>query len=229
MAAGGRGSALTELFKIDAEYAVKSEKHYTFCFLADPFVDGPARSDFWSKKLSATKRVFENQYGDEAIPLMCMILLDCGDSNSSDRLAKYAPSPFAGWKVKEEKRIAYNLRCLFVSIASKLDSESRENMVKLLQEELDNRESVGTKYQTVLLLLEKAHQAGVISPQELTQLEEWLGFVERDDLIKLYFEQFDPNKQFPGRYNITHVKYMYRFIILHLGKWHETTNTLAMV
>lgn len=198
MAAGGQGSALKDLFKIDAEYAVGSEKHYAFCFLANPFVDGPARTDFWSKKLSAMKRVFENQYGDEAIPLMCMILLDCGDSNSSDRLAKYAPSPFAGWKVKEDKRIAYNLRCLFVSIASKLDSESRENMVKLLQEELDNRESVGTKFQTVLMLLEKAHQGSVILPQELTQLEEWLGVFERDDLIQSCIKQFDRNKQFPG-------------------------------
>lgn len=199
MAAGGRGSALKELFKIDAEYAVGSEKHYTFCYLADPFVDGPARSDFKSKKLSAMKRVFENQYGDEAIPLMCMILLACGDSNSSIRLAKYAPSPFAGEKVKEERsRIAYNLRCLFVNIASKLDSKSRDNMIELLQEELQNRESVGTKLQTLLLLLERAHQASIILPQELTQLEEWLGVFERDDLIKSYLKQFDPNKQFPG-------------------------------
>ena len=203
MAAGARGGALKELFKIDAEYAVGSEKQYTFCYLVDPFVDGPARSDFKSKKLSAMKRVFENQYGDEAIPLMCMILLACGDSSSSVRLAKYAPSPFSGVRVKEERsRITYNLRCLFVNIASALDSKS-DNMIEVLQEELQNRESAGTKFQTVLLLLERAHQASIILPQKLTQLEEWLGVVERDDLIKLYLEQFDPNKQFPGRY-ITH-------------------------
>ena len=202
MAAGAQGSALTELFRINAEYAIGSDKHYAFCYLTDPFVDGPARSDFKSKKLSAMKQVFVNQYGDEAIPLMCMILLACGDSNSSDRLAKYAPSPFAGWKVKEEKRIAYNLRCLFVSIASKLNSESRDNMIDLLQEVLQNRESAGTKFQTVLQLLERAHQASVILPQELNQLKEWLGVpgIERDDLIKSC-DQFaiDPNKQFPGR------------------------------
>ena len=198
MAVSARGSALKELFKIDAEYVVGSEKHFTFCYLADSFVDGPARSDFKSKKLSAMKRVFENQYGDEAIPLMCMILLACGDSNSSERLKKYAPSPFAGEKVKEEKRIAYNLRCLFVSIASKLDSKS-SNMIELLQEELQNRESVGTELQTLLLLLERAHQASIILPQKLTQLEEWLGVFERDDLIKSCIDQFDPNKQFPGR------------------------------
>jgi hypothetical protein len=194
-----RGSALKVLFKIDAEYAVGSEKHYTFCYLADPFVNGPARSDFnKGMKLSAMKRMFENQYGDEAIPLMCMILLACGDSNSSDQLKKYAPSQFAGEKVKEEKRIAYNLRCLFVSIANKLDSKSRDNMIELLQEELQTRESAGTKFQTVLLLLERFHQASIILPEKLTQLEEWLGITERDDLIKLYINEFDPNKRFPG-------------------------------
>ena len=189
---------LKALFKVDAEYAVGSEKHYTFCYLTDPFVEGPARSDFNSKKLSAMKRVFENQYGKEAIPLICMILEACGDKNSSDLLKKHAPSPFAGENVKEEKRIAYNLRCLFVSITSKLDSNSRDNMVELLQEELQNRESAGTKFQTILLLLERAHQASIILPQKLTQLEEWLGVFERDDLIRSHVNQFDAKKRFPG-------------------------------
>ena len=148
------------------------------------------------------KRVLENQYGKEAIPLMCMILSACGDSNSSDSLKKYAPSPFAGEKVKEEKRILFNLRCLFVSIASKLDSKSREDMVELLQEELQNRESARTNFQTILLLLERAHQAGILLPQTLTKLEEWLGIFEREDLI-IYVKQFDPKKQFPGTYTST--------------------------
>ena len=198
---GTDSGALKVLFRINTRYAVGSDNHYTFCFLADPFVDGPARSGFNSKKLSAMKQVFENQYGDEAVSLMRMIFLACGDSKSSDLLNKYAPSPFAGENLKEEKRILYNFRCLFVTIASKLDSKSRENMVELMQEELQNSESVESKYQTVLLLLERAHQASVILPQELTQLEEWLGTFERDDLIRSYVNQFDPKKQFPG--NIT--------------------------
>ena len=192
-----RGSALKVLFQVDAEYEIGFDKHYTFCYLAIPFVDGPARSDFNSKKLSAMKRVFENQYDEEAIPLMCMILSACGDSTSSDLLKKYAPSPFAGEKVEEEKRIVYNLRCLFVSITSELDSKSRDNMVQLLQDELQKHESARTTFQTVLLLLERAHQASVILPQKLDQLKEWLEVFERDDLIR-YVNQFDPKKQFPG-------------------------------
>ena len=191
-------SALKVLFQIDAEYSVGSEKHYTFCYLSDPFVNGPARSDFNIKKLSAMKRVFQNQYGEEAIPLMCMILSDCGDSTSSDLLKRCAPSPFVGEKVKEEKRILYNFRCLLVGIARNLDSKSRDDMVMLLQEELQDRELAKTIFQTILLLLEQARQANIILPRKLNKLEEWLSVFERDDLIREYINQFDPKKQFPG-------------------------------
>ena len=193
------------LFQIDAKYPVGSDKHYTFCYLSDPFVNGPARNDFNTKKLSAMKRVFQNQYGEEAIPLMCMILSDCGDSTSSDLLKRCAPSPFVGENVKEEKRKLYNFRCLLVCISSKLDSKL-DSMIELLQEELQNRESAKTRFQTVLLLLERAHQASIILPQKLTQLEEWLGVFERDDLIREYVNQFDPKKQFPGiKVNKVHI------------------------
>lgn len=190
--------ALKELFRINAKYAIGSDKHYAFCYLADPFVDGPARSDFNSKKLSEMKLVFENRYGDEAIPLMCMILSACGDTKLSDLLKKHAPSPFAGVRVMEEKRILFNLRCLFVSIASELGSTFRGSMIELMQEELQNFESLGSEYQTILLLLERAHQASLILPQKLTRLGEWLGVFERDDLIRSHVNQFDAKKQFPG-------------------------------
>ena len=103
-----------------------------------------------------------------------------------------------GLHVDKETKEEKNLHCLFVTIASKLESKSRDNMIALLQEELQTHESVGTK---LLLLLERAHQEGMILPGNLTQLNEWLKIIERDDLIKSCIGQFDPNKQFPGKYN----------------------------
>ena len=160
-------------------------------------MDGPAQSDFKFRKLSAMKQVFENQYGEEAIPLMCMIFLACGDSKSSDSMKRCAPSPFAGEKVEEEKRILYNFHCLLVTILSKLDSISRNYMVELLQDELQYPESTGSKFQIILLFLERAHKESIILPQKLHRLEEWLVALDKDNLVR-YINQFDPKKQFPG-------------------------------
>ena len=190
--------ALTILFQIDPEYDIGNDKHNNFCYLAKSFVDGPSRNDIGNKKLSAMKRLFENQVGKEAISLMCMMLSDCGDPDLSASLMKFATSPFAGKTVNEEKRESYNFRRLLVDITNNLESDQLGDMVTRLQQQLQCRKSLKTPAQTLLLLFERAWQRNTIMPQKLDQLKQWLSVVEREDLKMKLIDRFDPKKQFPG-------------------------------
>ena len=196
---------LPTLFQIDKKYTPGSDNHYCFRYLADPFVDGPSRSNLAGMKLSAMKgTVFEKQYHGETISLMRMIFSDCGDTKSSDLLKKFDKSPeisFAGRMVQEEKRESYNFRRLMVTIASKLDTQTND-MVTYLQEEVSS-ESAGSDFQTLLLLFTRARQGSIILPQKLDRLKQWLGDFNRDDLIR-YVNQFEPKKQFPGNLQQQH-------------------------
>lgn len=194
---------LKALFAIDSKYR-GSKELYCFRYLADPFVVGVARSDLADMMISGSKKVFEKQHGEETMSLIRMLLLDCGDKKSSDSLREYDTQSdilFAGKTVEEEKREAYNLRRLFVNVANDLNATQLDNVVTLLQDEGVFESVPGDDFRTLLLLFERANQMGIILPQKLDKLKEWLEIVGRDDLIRLV-NQFDPKNKFPGkRYN----------------------------
>ena len=192
--------ALPTLFQIDNLYPPGSNDHYCFCFLVDPFVDGPTRVDLPRKKLSIMKKLLEKQYKDETISLMCMILLDCGDRNSSDLLKKFDKSKESTWTVADSNiSTLYNFRRLLMKIACKLESQQVNDMITYLQEEIGCIESAENDFRTLLQLLVRALQRGIILPHNLDHLKEWLAVLKRDDLIK-DVNQFEPNEQFPGNF-----------------------------
>ena len=195
--------ALSRLLQISRRYPPGSDEHYVFCYLAKPFVamGGPALSGFTQMKLSAMKTVFDKQHSEETIPLIRMLLLDCGDKKSSDALMEVeanssAAISFTGKTVEEDKRILYNFRCLLMYVVTNLDDGERADMITLVQDEV-SYEPEKNDFQTLLLLFEKATQAGIILPQKLDRLKEWLSEFNREDLIR-YINQFEPKKQFPG-------------------------------
>jgi hypothetical protein len=186
--------ALPTLFQIDKLYPPGSNNHCCFCFLVDPFVDGPTRVNLSGKRLSTMKKLFEKQYKEDTISLIRMILLDCGDRNSGDLLKEFDKSKEITLTVEDsDVRKAYNLRCLLMKIACKLDSAHVNNMVTYLQEEIGCNELAENDFQTLLLLLVRAHQRSVIVPHNLDQLKQWLSVLKRDDLI-------EEVNQFPGNY-----------------------------
>ena len=192
-------TALPTLFQIDKLYPPGSNNHCCFCFLADPFVDGPTRVDLPGKRLSTMKKLLEKQYKEEAISLMRKILLDCGDRNSSDLLKEFDKSKEITWTVGDlDMRKIYNFRCLLVKIACKLDTQTND-MVTYLQQEIDCYESAENDFQTLILLLVRAHQRNIILPHNLGRLKQWLALFNRDDLIK-DVDHFEPNEQFPGNF-----------------------------
>ena len=193
-------TALPTLFLIDKMYPPGSNDHCCFCFLVDPFVDGPTRVDLPSKRLSTMKKLLEKQYKEATISLMRMILLDCGDRNSSDLLKEFDKSKEITWTVEDsDMRKTYNFRRLLMKIACTLDTQQVKDMVTYLQEKIGCYESVENDFQTLLLLLVRAYQAGVILPHNLDQLRECLAVLKRDDLIK-DVNQFEPSEQFPGNF-----------------------------
>lgn len=195
--------ALSRLLQISRRYPPGSDEHCVFCYLAKPFVamGGPALSGFTQMKLSAMKTVFDKQHSEETIPLIRMLLLDCGDKKSSDALMEVeanssAAISFTGKTVEEDKRILYNFRCMLMYVVTNLDDGERADMITLVQDEV-SYEPEKNDFQTLLLLFEKATQAGIILPQKLDRLKEWLSEFNREDLIR-YINQFEPKKQFPG-------------------------------
>ena len=153
--------ALSRLLQISRRYPPGSDEHYVFCYLAKPFVamGGPALSGFTQMKLSAMKTVFDKQHSEETIPLIRMLLLDCGDKKSSDALMEVeanssAAISFTGKTVEEDKRILYNFRCLLMYVVTNLDDGERADMITLVQDEV-SYEPEKNDFQTLLLLFEK--------------------------------------------------------------------------
>ena len=194
--------ALSKLLQISHRYPPGSDDHYVFCYLAKPLVGGTAQSGLTNMKLSAMKTVFDKQHSDETIPLMCMLLLDCGDKKSSDILMEVDTNcsshsiSFTGKMVEEDKRTSYNFRRMLVYVVTNLDDNQRNDMITLVQEEVDC-ESEKNDFQTLLLLFERATQGNIILPQKTDRLKDWLSEFNREDLIR-YVNQFEPKKQFPG-------------------------------
>ena len=209
--------ALSKLLQISRRYPPGSDEHYVFCYLAKPFVamGGPALSGFTQMKISAMKTVFDKQHSEETIPLIRMLLLECGDKKSSDALKEVdvnscctnpAAISFTGKTVEEDKRILYNFRCMLMYVVTNLDDGERADMITLMQDEI-SYEPEKNDFQTLLLLFEKATQGDIILPQKLDRLKDWLLEFNREDLIR-YINQFEPKKQFPGEwYNIMSVYY----------------------
>jgi hypothetical protein len=202
--------ALSKLLQIGRRYPPGSDEHYVFCYLAKPFVGGPALNGFNQMNLMAMKTVFDKQHSEETIPLMRMLLLDCGDKKSSDILKEVdanscstncAEISFTGKAVEEDKRMLYNFRCLLVYVVTNLDDSERADMITLVQEEV-GYESEKNDFQTLLRLFERATQGGIILPQTPDRLTVWLSEFNRQDLIR-YINQFEPKKQFPGEYTCT--------------------------
>ena len=194
--------ALSKLLQISHRYPPGSDEHYVFCYLAKPLVGGPALSGFTQMRLSAMKTVFDKQHSEETIPLISMLLFDCGDKKSSDLLKEVDANcsiSFIGKTVEEDKRMLYNFRCMLVHVVTNLDDSQRTDMITLVREELACYESEKNDFQTLLLLLERATQGSVILPQKPDQLKNWLSEFNREDLIT-YISQFEPKKQFPGEY-----------------------------
>lgn len=200
-----RSMALSKLLQISHRYPPGSDDHYVFCYLAKTFVGGPALSGFAHMRISAMKTVFDKQHSEETIPLMCMLLLDCGDKKSSDILKETDTNcsnqsansmSFTGKMVEEDKRILYNFRCMLVYVVTNLDDSQRTDMITLLQDEV-GYESEKNNFQTLLLLFERATQGGIILPQKPDRLKDWLSEFKREDLIG-YIDQFEPKKEFPG-------------------------------
>lgn len=202
--------ALSKLLQISRHYPPGSDDHYVFCYLAKPLVCGTAQSGLTNMKVSAMKTVFDKQHGEETIPLMCMLLLDCGDKKSSDILMEVdinnssstssskVLNLFTGKMVEEDKRTLYNFHCLLVHIVTNLDGSQRNDMITLVQAEV-GYESEKNDFQTLLLLFERATQGSIISPRKPDRLKDWLSEFNREDLIG-YVNQFEPNKLFPGEY-----------------------------
>ena len=191
---------LLALFKIDKTYRIGSDKHYCMRYLAEPFVEGPDRTDLANMKLSDMKKVFHKQHGGESVSLLRMLLLDCGDKTTSDKLKEYDISSeisFAGNTVSEKNRELYNFRHLLVHIVTKLDESQLNDMVSYLKEVVDPESVPQSKLQNLLLLFERACQQSLIEPQSVDRLKEWLEAFDRYDLRR-QVEQFEPKKQFPG-------------------------------
>ena len=191
------------MIKIDKSYAVGSDEHCHFCFLAKPLVGGSARSSLSDMKLSRIKQtVFDKQHSEESVPLVRMLLSECGDKKSSDMLKEFDTNslPFTGETVKEEQRISYNFNHLLVDVVTNLDNDERSDMITLLRELKVDIEEKKTNFQTLLFSLERATQSGIILPLQLDQLKKLLEDCSRQDLIRSV-NQFDPKKQFPGRQN----------------------------
>lgn len=191
---------LLALFKTDKTYRIGSDKHYCISYLAEPFVEGPDRNGLAKMKLSDMKKVLHKQHGDEAVSLLRMLLLDCGDKTASDVLKEYDISSeisFAGNTVSEKNRETYNLRRLLVHIATNLDDSQQSDMVSYLQEVVDPESVPQSKFQNLLLLFKRACQQSTIEPQRVDKLKKWLEQFERDDLSR-QVKQFEPKKQFPG-------------------------------
>ena len=199
--------AMPKLLQISRRYPPGSDEHYAFCYLAKPFVamGGPALSGFTQTKLLAMKAMFDKQHSEETIPLIRMLLLECGDKKSSDALMEVdgnccstnpAAISFTGKTVEEDKRILYNFRCMLMYVVTNLDDGERADMITLVQDEV-SCEPERNDFQTLLLLFEKATQGDVILPQKLDRLKDWLLEFSREDLIR-YINQFEPKKQFPG-------------------------------
>ena len=192
--------AVPKLLQISRRYPPGSDDHYVFCYLAKPLVCGTAQSGLTNMRLSAMKPVFDKQHSEETIPLIRMLLLDCGDKKSSDDLKEVGGNSslilFSGKMVEEDKRILYNFRRLLVHVVTNLDDSQRNDMIILIQEEVDC-ESENNAFQTLLLLFERATQGNIILPQKPDRLKDWLSEFNREDLIR-YVNQFEPKKQFPG-------------------------------
>ena len=204
---------VTKLFKIQNKYPVGKDKHFILCFLADPLVEGSSRHRLSTTKLSQMKAVFDRQHGEETVPLFRMLLLDCDNDIESSNLLKLPGSPdilFAGKSpVKEEKREEYNLRRLLVYVASNLDDSQLSDMITLIEEQGIDCDPKPTQLQNLLVLFERAFQQGIILPQKLDKLKEWLEVFGREDLIR-HVNQFEPKKQFPGSLTV---------IIIHMQKF----------
>lgn len=199
-------SALTKLFKINSSYLPGSDNHCHFTYLAYPFVEGASRFDLGKKKISDMKNDFEKQHGDESISLIRMLLEDCGDKQSSDSLIE-GDSPsgmaFSGMKVSVENREFYNFRRLIVQVVTNLEPPQVEDMVTYVQDVLKDSACVpGSHPQSLLLLFERARQQNLVGPQNVDKLKEWLRVFEREDLIS-EVNQFEPRKQFPGKFLLT--------------------------
>ena len=195
------------LIDIDDYYSADTriDEKYQFCYLAKHLVSGTAQGRLNNMGLLAIKNeVFEKQHEGEVIPLMRMLLLKCDDVRSSDKLKPFDTSSrqdrimFTGKSntVGENRRMLYNLHCLFVYIANNLDADEKSNLIALMQEKVSHR-SAKTDFQTILLLLEKANQMDFIQPQNLDLLKQWLKTLKRPSLIR-HVNQFNPREQFPG-------------------------------
>ena len=195
------GEVTKLLFRIQSKYPLGKDKHFILCFLADPLVEGPSRQRLYTTKLSQMKAVFDKQHGDETVPLFRMLLLDCDNDIESSDLLKLRDSPdipFAGKSpMKEDKREEYNLRRLLVYVANSLDESQLSDMITLIEEEGINGDPKPTQLQNLLLLFERAFQQGIILPQKLDKLKEWLEVFGREDLVR-HVNQFEPKKLFPG-------------------------------
>ena len=148
------------------------------------------------------KTVFDKQHSEETIPLICMLLLDCGDKKSSDILREVDGNCsqvllFTGRMVEEDNRMLYNFRRMLVYVATNLDDSQRTDMITLVQDEVISCEPERNDFQTLLLLFERATQQGIILPQKPDRLNYWLSQFNREDLIR-YVNQFESKKHFPG-------------------------------
>ena len=196
------------------KYKLGSDEHYKYMYLAQRLVSGPARSELEKKKLSQMYSVFENQYGKrEALALMTFLFNSCDDTISAEKLevliqndghCHKATLSFSGRRVSEEERQKFNLRRLVVRIADELDESKREDLVTLLQDQTGDSDSRDTNYKTILVLMTKACNSGLLQVQNPSaKLQEWLsqlGFkADGGDLsVMSEVSQFDSMRQFPG-------------------------------
>ena len=196
-------------------YRLGHDDHYKYMYLAQRLVSGTARSGLEKKKLSQMYSVFENQHGKrEALALMIFLFKSCDDSISAEKLEalirndpghyRQAPLSFSGRRISEEERVKFNFRSLVVRIADELEESKREDLVTILQDQTGDGDSRDTNYKTILVLMTKACNSGVLQVQNPNgKLVEWLnqlGYkVDSDDLsVMKEITQFDSKRQFPG-------------------------------
>ena len=196
------------------KYKLGSDEHYKYVYLAQRLVSGPARSELENQKLSQMYSVFENQHGKrEALALMTFLFNSCDDTISAEKLEAIiqndghfhqATLSFSGRRVSEEERQKFNLRRLVVRIADELDESKRVDFVTLLQDQTGDSDSRDTNYKTILVLITKACNSGLLQVQNPSaKLQEWLsqlGFKADDGDLSVMSEvsQFDSMRQFPG-------------------------------
>ena len=190
-------------------YLPGSDKHYRYAYLAERLVTGMERNKLESKKLSQMYSVFENQHGlMEAIALVSFLFRVCDDMGSAEEIEALVGQSdsglrFCGRRVNEEEREKFNIRTLFARLAAELDEEKQKDFITMLQSHIDDSESKNTDFKTILVLMTKACNSGVLTAQNLSaQLNEWLellGFSEDGDFsIMKEITNFDSKKQFPG-------------------------------